>query len=126
MNQLKEILANPSQYFKTVDGYPPKHSGNLLAWLINELEGYTINDIFYIESSLYQYYKFDPNVFNIPITNKWGDIKELSKIHRFVMTDRSTFTVENSDGEYTSSRLTYASPVKTPDILLDGFDLLAE
>jgi hypothetical protein len=105
-------------------GYPGSCSGNLLAWLSNEMGGAKQLDfIAYIEAwggpddAFHEPYRFCKKDFDFKFDAEFGSIEEIEQLVRFVMRDGSTYIVERCDGEYRQTGLIYQAPVARPDSL---------
>lgn len=138
---IEEIVQDPEKFLKREKrGWPPKWEGNLLAWMVAELEEKNhLNQITRIKmlevrnfngevKEEEQYYKFDPSHFNRETKVKYSRIECFSKmaLDRFEMSNGGFYQYEQSDGEYTEDRLVYCPPMK-PDfeiVLKENFNEL--
>jgi hypothetical protein len=120
--ELRKKIKYPQRYIEHESGYPPRYSGNFLCWLLCQMgtqDGeYDPKDIVYVETIQQEYYEFEVQAFDVPMTSyydfiksdKVSEIKQLRNIKRFGMKDGAIFEVMESDGEYNPDRLYYIPP----------------
>jgi len=93
--------------------------GNLLSWLVVELEE-DFNEIVQIDifkNNILCSYVFNMVDFDIYFHAKYGEIKEIEKLYRFVLADGASYNIEHSDNEYYPTYLKYIDPVVKKELL---------